>query len=150
MGASPMSIRSRTVPLALLAFVIAISSAAAGGERQPFKVTSTLDGKRVLPLRMHWLAYPKPPASKISRVEFLIDGKVRWIEHQAPYNYGSDDFHGHLGFLITTWLKVGRHTFSTRAVDSSGRTATDTVTARVLPAPAPPTALAGAWNRTVT
>jgi hypothetical protein len=145
-----MSIQPRIVLLALLAFVIAISSAAAGGERQPFKITSTLDGKRVLPLRMHWLAYPKLPASKISRVEFLIDGKVRWIEHNAPYNYGSDDTHGHLGFLITTWLKVGRHTFTARAVDTAGRAATDTVTARVRSAPTPPATLAGKWTRTVT
>jgi hypothetical protein len=145
-----LSIRPRVLSLLLFTSVIAISPAAAVGGRQPFNVTSTLDAKRVLPLRMHWLAYPKPPASKISRVEFLIDGKVRWIEHQAPYNYGSDDFHGHLGFLITTWLKAGRHTFTARAVDSSGHTATDTVIARVLPAPKPPGALAGAWSRTVT
>jgi hypothetical protein len=140
----------RALSLVLVTFVGAISSAAAGAERQPFKVTSTLDGKRVLPLRMRWLAYPKLPVSKISRVEFLIDGKVRWIEHQAPYNYGSDDFHGHLGYLITTWLKAGRHSFTARAVDKLGRTATDTVIARVLPAPEPPSALAGAWKRTVT
>jgi hypothetical protein len=145
-----MSIRSPIVLLALLTFVIAISSAAAGGERQLFKVTSTLDGKRVLPLRMHWLAYPKLPASKISRVEFLVDGKVRWVEHNAPYNYGSEASDGHLGFLITTWLKAGRHTFTARAVDKSGRAATDTVTARVLSAPAPPATLAGRWTRTVT
>jgi hypothetical protein len=130
--------------------VLVISSAGAGGDRQPFKISSTLDGKRVLPLRMRWLAYPKLPAKKISKVEFLIDGKVRWIEHKSPYNYGSDDFHGHLGYLITTWLKAGRHTFTARAVDRLGRSATDTVTARVLPAPEPPADLAGTWSRTVT
>jgi hypothetical protein len=145
-----MLIRTSRVLLVALTFVIGISSAAAGAERQPFKVRSTLDGKRVLPLRMHWLAYPKLPASKISRVEFLIDGKVRWIEQNAPYNYGSDAPDGHLGFLITTWLKAGRHTFTARAVDTSGRTATDTVTARVLSAPAPPATLAGRWTRTVS
>jgi hypothetical protein len=144
-----MLIRLGTVLLAGLAFAIGISSAAAGGERQQFKITSTLDGKRVLPLRMHWLANPKLPASKISRVEFLIDGKVRWTEENAPYTYGGDDSR-HFGFLITTWLKAGRHTFTARAVDSTGRTATNTVIARVLPAPKPPAALAGAWSRIVT
>jgi hypothetical protein len=39
-----------------------------------------------------WLAYPNKPASQIFEVDYLIDGKVRWIEHFAPYNYGSDDF----------------------------------------------------------
>jgi hypothetical protein len=144
-----MSIRPQIVPLALLIFVIGISSAAAGGERQPFKITSTLDGNRVLPLRLHWLAYPKLPAAKISRVDFLIDGKVCWTERNAPYGYGGGESR-HSGFLITTWLKVGRHTFTARAVDSAGRTATNVVIARVLPAPKPPAALAGAGSRTVT
>ena len=48
----------------------------------PFAVTSSLDGKTVLPLRTRWLAYPKLPAAKIQEVDFLIDGKLRWIEHQ--------------------------------------------------------------------
>jgi hypothetical protein len=146
-----MSIRHQHVLfLLLLISAVATPAATAGGEGQPLKVTSTLDGKRVLPLRMRWLAYPKVPASRISRVEFLIDGKVRWIEHRPPYNYGSDDFHGHVGYLITTWLRAGRHTFTARAVSSTGRTGSDTVTARVLPAPEPPAALAGIWTRTVT
>jgi hypothetical protein len=133
-----MSIRQHVLSLLLLISAVAIPAATAGGEGQPLKVTSTLDGKRVLPLRMRWLAYPKLPAAKISRVEFLIDGKVRWIEHRSPYNYGSDDYHGHLGYLITTWLRAGDHTFTARAVSRTGRTGSDTVTARVLPAPEPP------------
>jgi hypothetical protein len=145
-----MSLRRRFLAIASLVSMIAVSAAAAGGDRDAFKVTSTLDGKRVLPLRMRWLAYPKLPASKISRVDFLIDGKVRWIERHPPYNYGSDDFHGHLGFLITTWLRPRRHTFTARAVDRRGRKATDTVVARVLPAPEPPASLAGIWTRLVT
>jgi hypothetical protein len=63
----------------------------AEGERQPFKITSTLDGKCVVPLQMHRLAYPNLPASKISRVDFLIDGKVRWTERNAPYGYGGGE-----------------------------------------------------------
>jgi hypothetical protein len=70
---------------------------------------------------MHWLAYPELPASKVSRVEFLIDGKVRWIERHAPYNYASDDNGGGLGYMITTWLAPGRHRFAVRAADKRGR-----------------------------
>lgn len=143
-------VAAHIVPLAVLAFVITISPAAAASEREQFKVTSTLDGKRVLPLRMHWLAYPKLPASKISQVEFLIDGKVRWIEHHAPYNYASDDDGRNLGYLITSWLAAGRHRFTVRVTDTSGRKASDTVTARVLPVPEPPAALKGMWTRVVT
>jgi hypothetical protein len=145
-----MSVRLRILSLALLTFATVVSSAAAGGGSQPFTVTSTLDGKRVLPLRMHWLAYPSMPASKVSRVEFLIDGKVRWIERYAPYNYASDDNGQNLGYLITTWLAPGKHRFAVRATDKRGRQATDTVVARVLPAPEPPAALKGMWTRVVT
>lgn len=145
-----MSTSSRLLSLALLGFVIAISPAAAVATRQQFDVTSTLDGKSVLPLRMHWLAYPKLPASKVSRVDFLIDGKLRWIEHHAPYNYASDDDGRNLGYLITTWLAAGPHRFTVRVTDTSGRKSTHTVVARVLPAPEPPAALKGMWMRVVT
>jgi len=141
---------SRLLALALVAFVIVVATAAAATTRQPFKVTSTLDGKRVLPLRMHWLAYPKLRPSKVASVDFLIDGKVRWVEHHAPYNYASDDHGRNLGFLITTWLTAGPHRFTVRATDTIGRKSTDSVVARVLPAANPPPALGGMWTRAVT
>jgi hypothetical protein len=40
---------------------------------------SSLDGKKVLPPRTRWIAYPKPASAQIEEVDFLIDGKVRWI-----------------------------------------------------------------------
>ena len=147
-----MSLARLLLALASLACVAAVSSAQAdvpaGG--QAFRVTSSLDGKRVLPQRIRWLAYPSLTAAQIARVDFLIDGKVRWTEHAKPYNYASDDFHGHLGYLITTWLAPGRHTFTARAVDKAGRKSTNTVVARVLPALEPPASLSGTWTRTVT
>jgi hypothetical protein len=145
-----LSIRPGVLSSLLLSSVIAISSAAASGEHRQFKVTSTLDGNRVLPLRMRWLAYPKLPAARISQVEFLIDGKVRWIEEKAPYNYAGDDDGRNLGYLITSWLAPGRHRFTVRVTDTSGRKASDNVTARVLPAPQPPAGLKGMWTRAVT
>jgi hypothetical protein len=145
-----MSIRVLLSALLSLTCLVGVSAASAGREAEPFKVTSSIDGKRVLPHRLRWIAYPQVPASKVERVEFLIDGKVRWIEGFRPYNYGSDDFRGHLGYLITTWLKPGRHTFTARAVDKAGRKAIDSVRARVLPAREPPASLAGMWTRTVT
>ena len=144
-----MSHKAKFWVASLLAAIIASNSALAA-DGKPLRLTSTLDHKTVLPLRTRWLAYPNQPASRIFEVDYLIDGKLRWIEHFAPYNYGSDDFHGHLGYLITTWLAPGRHTFTVRAKGKDGRTAADTVTARVIPAPAPPTELAGTWTRTVT
>ena len=68
----------------------------------------------------------------------------------SPYVYGSDDDGTNLGFLITTWLKPGRHSFTVRAIGESGRVVSDTVTARVTAAPQPPSALRGTWARTMT
>jgi hypothetical protein len=145
-----MPTRARLLALVFLTCVVSISSAAAGGQEQSLKVTSTIDGKKVLPLRSRWIAHPSLPESRVREIAFLIDGKLRWIERFAPYNYGSDDLHGHLGYLFTTWLAPGEHAFTARVTDTRGRRAIDTVVARVLPAPEPPTALKGMWGRVVT
>jgi hypothetical protein len=142
-------------PLVLLlslaiALVLAGSAMPRGSHRVSLRVTSSIDGKKVLPLRIRWLAHPNVAASSVDHVDFLIDGKLRCVERKAPYNYGSDDFNGHLGYLVTTFLSPGRHRFTARAALTNGQKASDTVVARVLPAPAPPTELAGRWERTVT
>jgi hypothetical protein len=115
---------------------------------KPVEITSTLDGKTVLPRHVRWVATPKLPASQIQKVEFLIDGKLRWVEHEAPYVYGSDEDGLHKGYLVTTWLTPGLHRF-TVSVIAGNVSGTDTVTARVAPAPKVPAALAGTWQRTV-
>ncbi len=104
----------------------------------------------MLPLKIRWLAHPRVPTGRISEVDFLVDGKLRCVERYAPYNYGSDDRHGHLGYLVTTWLAPGKHRFTVRVVLATGPKASHTVVARVLPAPKPPAALAGKWRRMVT
>ena len=46
--------------LVFLAFVVAVSSALARSDANSgFTVTSSLDGKTVLPVRSHWIASPK-------------------------------------------------------------------------------------------
>ena len=122
--------------------------AVAGG--QPLAVTSSLDGMKVLPQQSHWLAHPNVAADEVVDVTFLIDGKLRWTEHRAPYVFGGDNQAGHLGYLFTSWLAPGLHRFTTRVDTRDGRTAVDNVSARVLPAPAPPDALSGTWTRIVT
>lgn len=114
------------------------------------QLTTTLDGRKVLPLRVRWLAHPPGKASAVADVRFFIDGKLRWIEHGAPYNFGSDDLKGHLGWLVTSWLSPGRHRFTVQARLKDGRKLHDTVVARVIQAPPPPTELAGRWRRTLT
>jgi hypothetical protein len=117
----------------------------AGAKPAEASVRSTLEGKRVLPQRIKWLAEPTLPESEIERVDFLIDGTVRWVEREAPYGYEEGE-----GFLVTTWLAPGRHRFTVRVRAVDGRTASRTVRARVRPAPEVPRKLAGTWHRHVS
>src|SRR5262245_20765687 len=119
------------------------SSGAASGER--FKVGSSLDGKKVMPVRIRWRARPHIASSKVASVEFLIDRHLIWTEHRAAYFYGGND--GRIANqLITSFLKPGLHRFTVRADSRDGRTATDIVRARVVHAPPPPAQLAGTWT----
>jgi hypothetical protein len=140
-----MSLRSYAIAIGCLAAVIATSSALAGGETQPAKVTSSLDGKTVLPLRIHWIGRPQVALSNVKELDFLIDGRLAWIEHRAPYVYADDG-----NWLVTSFLTPGKHAFAVRMITTDGRRSIDTVHARVVAAPTPPAALAGTWRRTVT
>jgi hypothetical protein len=144
-----MSLRSFLTGLLCLAGLAGLAAANAVGG-QPYKVTSSIDGKAVLPHRLHWLAYPALAPAKIKKVDFLIDGKLSWTEIKTPYVYAADNEHGGgYGYLVTSFLTPGEHRFEVRAVATDGSVATDTVTARVLPPPPPPAALAGTWQRTI-
>jgi hypothetical protein len=133
-----------TRTLTLAAAVAGAATLAVTGSAQPLRITSSLDGKTVLPHRIHWLAHPKLAPAKVAKVEFLIDGKVRWTEHGAPYSYSDDG-----GYLVTSWLSPGKHRFAVRATTKDGQTATDIVAARVIAPPQPPAELAGRWQRDV-
>ena len=148
-----MSVRRRwltALPGLTLGFVIAgvslgivPGSEASSGTR--FNVSSTLDGRKVLPVRVRWRARPNIPNSKVARVDFLIDRHLLWTEHHAAYFYGGND--GNLtNRLVTSFLKPGRHTFTVRAVTWGGRSAKDTVRARVVQSPPPPAQLVGNWT----
>jgi hypothetical protein len=144
--------RTRTTTIAILALAAAmlpVSGAMAAAPGKPFKVASTLDGKSVLPHHLRWLAYATLPPAQVKKIEFLIDGKVRWVETIPPYVYGSDEHGKYRGYLVTSWLTPGTHRFAVRVHASGHRTAIDIVTARVLPAAEVPTALAGTWQRTL-
>ena len=52
-----MTPRTRLLAVAMLVGVIAVSSALAAGRSSSFTVTSSLDGKKVLPLRIPWIAH---------------------------------------------------------------------------------------------
>ena len=85
------------------------ATASPSGSRAPLTVTSTLDGHTALPHRIHWQAFPSGPPLDVSEVEYLIDGKQLWVEHNPPYFYGSDG-----NYLVTSFLTPGKHTFTVR------------------------------------
>jgi hypothetical protein len=141
-----MTVRSLTLILVLSCLLPLEASAG----NQPLKVTSSLDGKAALPHRITWVGYPSLAPSKVASVEFIVDGKMRWTEHTAPYIYGGDDAGKNRGYLVTSWLPAGNHRFAVKVTATDGRTGTDAFSARVLPPPPPPAGLAGTWKRTVT
>ena len=88
------------------------------------------------------------PSSTVSKIEFSVDGAMRWTERGAPYV-----FNGNTGLWDTTKETNGTHILSARAFTSDGRTATATTTVVVAnggggggggdtSAPTPPSALA--------
>src|SRR5207253_1526364 len=60
--------------------------------------TSSLDGNTVLPQRTRWLVHPGVPNSAVREVDYIIDGKLRWVEHSPPYYFGGNA--ANPGYLI--------------------------------------------------
>ena len=150
-GATARMLRQASLWHAALLVVLGLAACSAAGgagsngqataSAAKLTVTSTLDGHTVLPHRIHWQAFPGGPSFDVSEVDYLIDGKQVWVEHNTPYFYGSDG-----NYLVTSFLTPGKHVFAVRAINVSGHVATDTVTATVPQAPSPPAALAGTWK----
>ena len=122
----------------------ATSSPSANASASDFTVVTTLHGLTELPHRIRWVATPSGSASDVSEVDFLIDDQLAHIEHNAPYSYGND-----ANWLVTSFLAPGAHTFTTKAITTDDRTATESVNAMVMAAPEPPASLAGRWSKTV-
>ena len=136
--------RRRIAMIGFLAAIVGVSSALAGVSDTSFTVTSSLDGKSVLPVRSHWIAYPQIDSSQgpVAEVDYLIDGFHAWTAHSSPWYFGDSG-----NWLVTTILKPGLHTFTVRAVVSPDTVAVDKFQARVVAPPKPPARLAGSWRR---
>ena len=140
-----MTLRRWVLALAVLTAVVAVSSALARSDGPSnFTVTSTLDGKTVLPLRSHWIAYPQidPWQGQVTEIDYFIDGDDAWTAHDAPWYYGDTG-----DWLVTSPLKPGGHTVAVRALTADNQVAIGKVTARVVAPPEPPARLAGRWTR---
>jgi len=89
-----------------------------------FTVTSSIGSGATISGSVPWTATPSAAATK---VEFRIDGVVRWTEQIAPYQYAGDPN----GRLDTTALANGAHVLTVTAYSSDGRTASASASATV-------------------
>jgi hypothetical protein len=111
-----------------------------------FTVTSTLDNRTTLPHRVEWSAMPSISEDQISEVEFIIDNQLTFVERHAPYTFGRDG-----GYLVTSFLSPGEHSFTVHVSAVNGRNAETTVKATVETPPNPPDNLADtSWTRETT
>jgi hypothetical protein len=136
-----------------LACIDSSGAAPVGRRADTLQIASSIGDGTVLSSPLHWQATPSGVAAgdSVDRVEFLIDGAVRWTEHNAPYYYQGDDAGSNIQFLYPTTLGRGQHSLTVRVVTKSGQQASGSATVTVSQAaPAVPKALAGTWHRKVT
>ena len=85
------------------------------------------------------------PATAIVSVRFLIDGKLRHVEHEAPYVFA-----GRGNVLLPGSLGAGTHSFAVDARLTSGRRLTTAATATVAQSAwGVPAQVVGGWVRDV-
>jgi hypothetical protein len=105
-------------------------------------VTSSIKPGTVLSKPLVWHADVAPSGTALGRVDFVVDGKVRWTEQSEPYEFNE-------GRLFAPWpLGTGSHQLVVRAVTADGAKAE---TAAKVTVQSPPHSLpAGSYHRTVT
>jgi mannan endo-1,4-beta-mannosidase len=80
------------------------------------------------------VAWTAIATSTVTKIEFLIDGALKWTDRVAPYQYKGDPN----GVLDTTRLINGTHTLAVKAYAPDGRTAKSSSLVTVSnPAPSP-------------
>ena len=121
--------RNARVRLLLVLLVVAGASVITGGaasrsQSVTVRITSPAGGQTVFGT-VTWLA-DVVSSGTVDRVNFAIDGAVKWTEHYAPYGYGGD-----AGQLDTTTLTNGKHQFTVTAYLVTGRSASTSISVKV-------------------
>lgn len=109
-------------------------------------VLSSITDGAALADPVEWTAQPVGLArgDAVDRVEFIIDGRVRWTEHKAPYFFNDDNNH-----LYPWVLGTGQHRLAVQLTTTRRKTVG--VSAQVsVPAQQQPAVLAGTYTRSVT
>lgn len=111
-----------------LALLFISTAAGIAGDTKPnpsisLSTTSPADGQTVSG-SIAWQVASQGKAP--SRVDFLVDGAVKWTEYYAPYVFNGDG-----GSLDTKTLADGQHKLQANAYDGSLQAASSTVTVTV-------------------
>lgn len=112
----------------------------------PLRVTSLIADSVHLSQPVEWRATVSGigRGDAVQTVGFLIDGRTRWTQQQAPYTFNGD------GILHPWILGSGSHRFQVKVTTTSSRTARSSVSVDIVKAQPVPKALQGDYQRTVT
>lgn len=107
------------VVLLVAAAVIAtgVAGAGQGSEQGAYAVTSSIRASARLTGSVEWVGTPSDGGT--ARLEFLVDGSLRWTELDAPYQFNGTPG----GRLDTRSLANGAHSLEVRAVGAEGEVA---------------------------
>jgi hypothetical protein len=147
-------LRSRLRLAIFAAAVIELLAVAAGARAhasvdQPavWSVTSSIVDGATLAAPTRWSAEPVgPPPGGLDRIEFLIDGKLLWVERHAPFVFNNDG-----NYLYPYVFARGAHQLIARAVSASGERVTTTANVQMTQTPPKiPRALQATWRHRVS
>jgi hypothetical protein len=144
-----MQARATVVALAFAAALGLCASPASAGAQAPaaWGLSSTIVDGATLAAPVRWSAEPVgTPPGGLDRIEFLVDGKVLWVEHHAPYDFNND-----ANYLYPYVFARGPHQLVARGVSATGEQVTATANVRMTQAPPKiPRALQATWKHRVS
>jgi hypothetical protein len=112
-----------------------------------WSVTSSIADGATLASPVQWSAEPVgTPPGGLDRIEFLIDGKLLWVEHNPPFDFNNDG-----NYLYPYLFARGSHQMVARGVAKSGEQVTATANVHMTQAPPKiPRALRATWKHRVS
>jgi hypothetical protein len=138
--------RSSVFTATALALLLAACGADRAARTPLLRVVSSISSGAVLSNALVWTAVAVGVApTGVGAVQFLIAGRVRWIEHSPPYVFDGDG-----GELFPWLLGSGPHRLAVRVMSADGHSASTAAPVTVTAEPPVPRALVGSFVRTVT
>lgn len=128
--------------------VLVATGCGTGSDGRPatrvLRVISSISDGATLTQAVEWTAVPAgvDTGDPVTRVEFLIDGRRRWVDRHRPYFFNAD--HNALHPWI---LARGAHRLAVRLRTRHGDQASTVAVVTVAGRPAVPAAIAGVWTR---